>query len=232
MTGKILVIDDDPGLLTILKLGLERDGFEVLTASSGEEGLHKAYAAHPDAVVLDIMMPQLDGWTICQRLRQICDSPILLLSARSGAEDVVKGLSLGADDYLVKPCTLEELRARLRKALRQAAQVAVQDTEAQYDDGYLRVDPAKSAVVREGEQIDLTPTESQLLNYLVSHRDRIVPHEELLGHAWGPQYTGEAKYLSVYIRYLRQKIEDNPSEPRYIRTKHRVGYYFAGQPVP
>ncbi len=228
MLYKILVIDDDPGLLTLLKMGLGRGEFEIVTAQGGEEGLRKAYSTHPDAVILDIMMPKIDGWTICQRLRQVCDSPIIMLTGRSSTEDVVKGLSLGADDYVLKPCRLEELKARLRKVISQGSQSARRDAEAVYDDGSLQIDPAKGTVMRNGERVDLTPTESRLLNYLVSQRGRIVPHRELLVHVWGPQYADEVKYLSVYIRYLRQKVEGNPSDPQHIRTKHRVGYYFDG----
>jgi DNA-binding response OmpR family regulator len=207
---------------------LERDEFEVVTAQGGEEGLRKAYSTHPDAVVLDVTMPQLDGWAVCQRLRQVTDSPIIMLTGKSDTRDVVKGLSLGADDYMVKPCKLEELKARLRKVLRRAPQSTQDDIDTVYDDGYLRIDPVSGKVTRGGALVHLTPTESRLLNYLVSQRGRIVPHRELLVHVWGPQYEEDVKYLSVYIRYLRQKLEDEPSDPDYILTKYRVGYYFEG----
>jgi two-component system KDP operon response regulator KdpE len=150
-----------------------------------------------------------------------------MLTARSDTDDIVKGLSIGADDYVVKPCKMEELKARLRKVLRGAPTVDEQ-FDPIYDDGYLHIDSANGTVSRDGDEVHLTPTESHLLNYLVRHRNRIVPHEELLVNVWGPQYTEEVKYLSVYIRYLRQKLERNPSSPDYILTKHRVGYYFNG----
>lgn len=228
MATKILVIDDDSGLRTLLKIGLERDGYEVVTASGGEEGLRMAYAEHPDAVILDVMMPKIDGWTVCQRLRQLCDNPIVMLTARASSQDVVKGLNLGADEYIVKPCSLREIQARLRKALERRAQTPAEDRDCAWEDGSLHIDTATGTVTRDGQSIDLTPTESRLLNYLVDHRGRIASHKELLSHVWGPQYASEVKYLSVYIRYLREKIEADPSNPCYILTKHRVGYYFAG----
>lgn len=227
---RVLVIDDDPGLLTLLKLGLERDEFEVVTAQCGEEGLRRAYDTHPEAVILDIMMPTVDGWTVCRELRQVCDSPIIMLTAKSGTNDVVRGFSIGANDYMVKPCKLEELKARLRKLLLQGSEVG--QPECSYDDGSLRIDMSNGRVLRQGEAIALTPTEARLLKYLVRHRGRIVPHQELMTHVWGPQFTDDVKYLSVYIRYLRQKIEVDPSEPKYIVTKHRVGYYFSGHTPP
>jgi len=229
MSHRVLIIDDDPGLLTLVRLGLERGGYEVVTARCGEEGLHKAYATHPDVVVLDIMMPGIDGWMVCQRLSQICDSPVIILTARSDALDVVRGLSIGATDYMTKPFKLDELKARLLKALDQASQNTRRNAEMVYDDGLLCIDPVNDIVMRDAQPVDLTPTESRLLNCLVCNRGRIVPHEELLTHVWGPQYTDESKYLSVYIRYLREKIEHDPSNPRYILTKHRVGYYFKGK---
>lgn len=228
MPSKILIIDDDVDLLSLLKTGLERYEFEVVTASSGEEGLRKAYATHPDAIILDVMMPKIDGWMVCQRLRQVCDKPIVMLTARSDAGDVVKGLSLGAEEYIVKPCGLVELRARLLKVLQRGPQDASQEERPMvYDDGHLHIDLMKRRITRLGEPVDLTPTEYRLLNYLITHRGRIVPHKELLLNVWGPQYANSVKYLSVYIRYLREKLEADPSDPQHILTKHRVGYYFA-----
>jgi len=226
MANKILVIDDDAGLLTLLKMGLERDGFVVTTATSGKDGLRKAYEVRPDAIILDIMMAEMDGYTTCQRLRHICDTPIIMLTAKSSGKDVVKGLSYGADDYVAKPCSFEELKARIHTVLRRNGQNPHSTQQDSFDDGVLYIDLRTHAVQRGGQPIDLTPTESRLLMYLVSRRGRIVPHRELLVNVWGPEYAEEVKYLSVYIRYLRQKIEDDPSDPHYIRTRWKVGYYF------
>lgn len=231
MNEKILVIDDDSGLLTLLRLGLERDGFTVITADSGKEGLRRAYETRPDVIILDIMMPEMDGWNTCQRLRSMCDTPIIMLTARTGQVDILKGLSLGADDYLTKPCNFDELKARVRTILRRAKSGSNGDWQATYDDGNLYIDLKGGTVTRQGEEVHLTPTESRLLMYLVGQKGRIVPHRELLISVWGLEYAEEVSYLSVYIRYLRQKIEDDPSNPHYIRTRWRMGYYFAGNGV-
>ncbi len=228
MNEKVLVIDDDSGLLTLLRLGLERDGFTVITASSGKEGLRRAYETRPDVIILDIMMPEMDGWLTCQRLRTMCDTPIIMLTARANRTEVLKGLSLGADDYLTKPCSFDELKARVRTVLRRAQAGPSDDWRSVYDDGNLCVDLKEGTVMWRGEAVHLTPIESRLLMYLVSQKGRIVPHRELLTSVWGPEYAEEVGYLSVYIRYLRRKIEDDPSNPRYIHTRWRMGYYFAG----
>jgi DNA-binding response OmpR family regulator len=231
MAEKVLVIDDDSGLLTLLRLGLERDGFQVFTADSGKEGLRKAYEHRPDVIVLDIMMPEMDGWVTCQRLRSMCDTPIIMLTARTDQADVLKGLSIGADDYLTKPCSFDELKARIRTVLRRVKGGTRDDWRAIYDDGNLRVDLKEGTIWKRGQEMHLTPIESRLLLYLVSQQGRIVPHKELLISVWGPEYAKEMSYLSVYIRYLRRKIEDDPSNPRYICTRWRMGYYFAGDGV-
>ena len=229
MNEKILLIDDDSGLLTLLQLGLEREGFSVVTAKSGKEGVRRAYESRPDAIILDVMMAEMDGWTTCQRLRHICDTPIIMLTAKSGGEDIIKGLSLGADDYLTKPCSFDELKARIHTVLRRSSGGPREDKQTVFDDGILQVDLRDGTVVRRGERVDLTPTELRLLMYLASQRGRIVPHKELLVNVWGPEYADEVGYLSVYIRYLRQKIEDDPANPHYICTRWKVGYYFVGE---
>jgi DNA-binding response OmpR family regulator len=227
MNEKVLLIDDEPGLLTLLQLGLERDGFEVVTAQNGKEGVRKAYEHRPDVIVLDIMMAEMDGWTTCQRLRHVCDTPIIMLTARSAGEDIIKGLSLGADDYLTKPCSFDELKTRICALMRRRDRSGG-NPDAVYDDGTLRVDLRDGTVTRRGERVDLTPTESRLLVNLISEKGQIVPHKELLTRVWGPEYATELNYLGVYITYLRRKIEDNPHAPRYIRTRWKMGYYFAG----
>ena len=231
MNEKVLVIDDDSGLVTLMRLGLEREGFTVVTAANGKEGLRRAYEARPDAIILDVSMPDMDGWATCQRLRSMCDTPIIMLTARTGREDVLRGLSLGADDYLTKPCSFDELKARIRTVLRRVRGDVSDTWRATYDDGNLCVDIKDGKITRRGEELHLTPTESRLLIYLVGQKGRVVPHRELLVSVWGPEYAEEVGYLSVYVRYLRQKIEDDPANPRYICTRWRMGYYFAGNGV-
>jgi two-component system KDP operon response regulator KdpE len=226
MDPKVLLIDDDPGLLTLLRLGLEREGFMVTTAGNGKEGLRQAYQTHPDVIVLDIMMAEMDGWTTCQRLRQVCDVPIIMLTGKTSEKDVIKGLSIGADDYLAKPCSFDELKARIHTRLRRSMRNAKADWQIVFDDGNLRVDLREGTVMRRGERVDLTPTEMRLLAYLVRERGHVVSRKDLLVNVWGPEYAREVSYLSVYICYLRQKIEDDPSNPRYIQTRWKMGYCF------
>lgn len=227
MNEKVLIIDDDPGLLTLLRMGLEREGYQVITAQGGQEGLRQAYEHRPDVILLDILMPEMDGWEVCQRLRYVCDTPILILTAVDERDGVIRGLSIGADDYVVKPCTFEELKARIRALLRRAVTTSGTMRQSVYDDGNLRIDFSEGTITRHGEPVPLTPTEARLLLYLASQQRRVISHKELLTHVWGPAYADAVGYLSVYIRYLRQKIEDDPANPRYIRTRWRVGYYFA-----
>ena len=231
MNKKILVVDDDTGLLTLLQLGLEREGFTVVTADNGKDGLRRAYKIRPDVVILDIAMPGMDGWQVCQRLRNMCDTPIIMLTARSDQKDVLKGFSLGVDDYLTKPCSFEELKARIYTVLRRARAGSDDTWRDVYDDGILRIDLKDGTVARQGQVLNLTPTESRLLLCLVGRKGQIVPHRELLVSVWGPEYAEEVGYLSVYIRYLRRKVEDDPSNPRYIHTRWGVGYYFAGNGI-
>ena len=231
MNKKILIIDDDPGLLSLLKLGLEREGFLVVTARNGKEGLRQAYDSRPDAIILDIMMPELDGWSTIQQLRHLCDTPIIILTARKNRKDVLKGLSLGADDYLTKPCSFDELKARLETIMRRAEPRSRASWRSVFESQDLKIDLTNGSVWKNGDQVHLAPTESRLLLYLVSQKDRIVPHRELLVSVWGPECADEVGYLSVYIRYLRRKLEDDPDNPQYIRTRWGVGYFFAGEGV-
>lgn len=228
---KVLVIDDDPGLLTLIKVGLAQEGFQVLTAAGGKEGLRMAYDHRPDMILLDIMMPEMDGFDVCQRLRNVCDTPIVMLTAKTDRQDIIKGLTLGADDYITKPFDLAELKARLNTIMRRAGPNMGSSWRSVYDDGHLRIDLTEGLVSRNGTAIHLAPTEARLLMYLVSQKGRTVSQEELLTSVWGPQCATESGYLSVYVRYLRRKIEDDPSNPHYVRTRWGVGYYFGGDGI-
>ena len=229
MNEKILIIDDEPVLLTLLQRGLELEGFRVITAQSGEEGFQKACESHPDAIILDIIMPGTDGWTTCQQIRRISDSPIIMLTARASAKDAVKGLSMGASDYLTKPCSFGKLRSRIHSALRQDDTGPADHLQWVSEDGALEIDFRDGTVTRRGDLVELTPTESRLLTYLASRRGQVVSHAELLTNVWGPEFAEERTYLSVYIRYLCQKIESDPDHPRYIRTHKDAGYYFTSK---
>jgi DNA-binding response OmpR family regulator len=221
----ILIIDDDADLAKIVQINLEREGYKTVAASSGVEGLQKAYSSQPDLVILDIMMPGMDGWTTCRRLREISDVPIIMLTARGMESDIVKGLELGADDYIVKPFGTKELLARIHALLRRTDTSSTKRPPI-YSDGELTVDFAKRMVTVRSKQVDLTPTEFKLLSTFVQNEGRVLPHRFLLTQVWGPEYADEVNYLKLYVRYLRQKIEEDPSNPEYILTEWGVGYRF------
>ena len=226
MKEKILIIDDNETLHHLLAFYLEQRGFQVLTALCAREGIKAAYATHPDLIILDIMMPEMDGWQTCERLREISDVPIIMLTAKVEAGDVIQGFLLGADDYVKKPFGLRELEMRICAILRRA-RTEKRSLDVFYDDGTLRISLEQQQVFRQGQVVDLTSTEFRLLSYLVRHSDRIVPHQELLAAVWGYNYRDARDGLCLYIHYLREKLEEEPREPQYIRTKWGIGYWFA-----
>lgn len=225
MTAKLLVIEDDATLNQLLTKTLERKGFEVLSAMHGKQGLRLAYQSHPDLVILDVMMPEIDGWQVCERLREVSDVPIILLTAKVSQDDVLRGLELGADDYIKKPFNLGELELRIKAILRRT-NAEQQEFASFYEDSTLRINLDRRQILRRGEPVHLTPTEFRLLSYLVRNKGHVVPREELLTEVWGPEYVDDTSCLSLYIRYLRSKLEDDPGDPKYIRTEWGVGYRF------
>jgi DNA-binding response OmpR family regulator len=230
MLLKILIIEDDPTMNALLGGYLRTRGYDVVNAHGGSEGLVLAAAQKPDLVILDVMMPEVDGWQVMSRLRQVSSVPVIFVTARGTQEDVVRGLQLGADDYIKKPFDLPELELRVNAVLRRATKPP-EPTSDVYDDGYLRVDLPRRNVQVRGRPIRLTPTEYRLLTYLLARRGRPVPHEELLREVWGPAYVQEQANLHVYVRYLREKIEENPKRPCYICTAWGIGYLFGEIPV-
>jgi two-component system KDP operon response regulator KdpE len=227
MPKKILVIDDDVELNKMLHLTLQRKGFDVKSVTSGPDAMRAAYEYHPDIIILDIMMPDMDGWQVCERLREISDVPIIMLTAKVEEDSVVQGFLLGADDYVKKPFSVKELELRIRAVLKRAQMKKRLASPMLYEDQQLRIDLEQRKVFRDGRMIHLTPTEFKLLSYLVRHKGEVVVHEELLKEVWGPAYTDATSSLSLYIRYLREKLERDPGDPRYIRTEWGVGYWFA-----
>jgi DNA-binding response OmpR family regulator len=222
---KILVIDDDETLTEVLELNLRAKGYQVMTANTGLDGIKLAYETHPDLIVLDVMMPEMDGYDTCKRLREMSDVPILFLTAKGLEQDLIKGFEVGGDDYVRKPFSLREVEARVQALLKR--RVNRDKSDNHYDDGRLRIDLETQHVYRDGEMVHLTPTEFRLLRALVKNMGAVVTHEELLREAWGEGYTDATASLSLYIRYLREKIEDNPGDPNYILTKWGIGYWFA-----
>ena len=228
MGEKILTIDDSPQLIEMLRMCLERQGYEVIAAYNGSEGLRKFQENRPDLVILDIMMPDMDGWETCRSLREMSPSvPILILTVLKEKANIVRGLSLGADGFLAKPFRPGELVARIQALLRRSSITkAFSDRPSLYDDGEIKIDLERQQVYLRGQPVNLSPTEFRLLACLVRNAGRVVPHKTLLTRVWGPEYADETHYVKLYIRYLRQKIEDCPKRPKYVLTEWGVGYRF------
>jgi DNA-binding response OmpR family regulator len=225
MAERILVIEDDYAYAELLKLSLENMGYEVDLAHDATEGLRQAFQDRPDLIILDVMLPGLDGWQTCQRLREMTSLPILMLTALSSEDHIVKGLDLGADDYLVKPVTMEVLAAHIRALLRRATDSDL--TDSVYSVQGLMIDMDRRIVTRDGERINLSPTEFRLLECLVRNKGRSLSHEFLLDEVWGSG-VGETQLVKLYISYLRRKIEVDPANPKLILTEWGYGYFFNG----
>ncbi len=222
---KILVVDDEPKIRMFIRANLEARGYEVYLAQDGVEAVEMAARLLPDVIVLDINMPRMDGVEACKRIREWSNVPIIILSVREDEKDKVKALNEGADDYVTKPFGIEELLARIRVALRHAG-VAPPTAAPVLTAGDLEVDLSKRTVRLRNTIVKLTHTEYELLAYLVNNRGKVLTHRELLNNVWGPEYGDEVEYIRVFINQLRHKIEDDPSNPRYIITEPRVGYRF------
>lgn len=226
MGEKILVIDNDHHAVRQVDYCLTREGYEVYKAYDGQEGLRQMYSHQPDMVILDIIMPKMNGWRTCRRIQEMSDIPIIMLSAKGEVKDIVRGLDYGADDYLTKPFSVKELLARVRATLRRVALPPLNKEPVTYSDENLTVNLAERRIVVQGEPVKLTPTEYRLLAYLVENAGRVLTYRQLLEKVWGWEYTDNIDYLRVYIWHLRQKIEEEPSKPKYILTEYGVGYRF------
>jgi two-component system KDP operon response regulator KdpE len=227
LSAKLLLVDDDVSLCKSLQLMFAKEDYQVEVAHNGVSGLQKAYALKPDAVILDVMMPDMDGWQTCRRLREMSDVPIIMLTALGSGEHVVEGLNLGADDYVVKPVSYEILSARIRALLRRGSLPSVEGGHGRgpiltYDN--LVIDFSKHEVTVDGKRVSLSPTEFRLLSVLARHQGRVLPHAFLLTEVWGPEYVGEMDYLRLYVSYLRRKVERDPSKPSLIQSEWGVGY--------
>lgn len=221
----ILVIDDEPQILRAIRTILLEKQFKVTTASRGEDGLTLAAAAEPDLIILDLGLPDMDGVEVCRRLREWTRTPIIILSVRDRERDKVAALDSGADDYLTKPFGIEELLARVRVGLRHSAETKGQPSKV-VRAGSLVIDLAWHVVQRGGEEVRLTGIEYRLLAYLAANHGRVLTHQSILTHVWGPADADHTEYLRVYMRQLRKKLEDDPQRPRYILTEPGIGYRF------
>ncbi|MFC1910769.1 response regulator transcription factor [Chloroflexota bacterium] len=231
MAKKILVVDDEPAFLRLVTMVLKQEGYEILTANNGQEALKILFDYKPDLVLLDVMMPKMDGRQTCARIREISELPVVMLTGKqTSEEDVVRGLDFGADDYLLKPIGNKELLARVRVIMRRSDLLASAEVmaakEKVYSDGNLGVDVAGRVVLLNGERIKLTPNQFRLVAILIENIGRVITHRELLEKVWGWEYTDDLDYVGIYVSHLRQKIEPAPANPKYMITQPGVGYYF------
>lgn len=228
--SSILLVDDDPQLIRLVRANLESVGHRVLVAMEAAAALGLIEREQPDLIILDIMLPGIDGYELCRRIREFSSMPIIMLTAKVEDADKIKGLKLGADDYLTKPFSVPELLARIEAVLRRARPSAEAKVPPTFVSGDISVDFVQRRVMARGKEVALTLTEYKLLAQLVSHAGRVMLHRELLASVWGSEYQGELEYLRAYIRHLRQKIEQNPRQPKYILSKPGIGYLFGSQP--
>jgi len=227
MERKILVVDDERPIVDILKFNLEKEGFEVLTADNGLSALECALTQSPDLILLDIMLPKMDGFDVCRKIREKLNVPIIMITARDEEVDKVLGLELGADDYITKPFSVRELIARVKANMRRVSSEMGADTddEIKVDDNFI-IHATQYEAVKNGTVLDLTLREYELLKFLVTQPNRIFTREALLSSVWGYEFYGDVRTVDVTVRRLREKIEDDSSNPKYILTKRGVGYYF------
>ena len=222
----ILVVDDEPRMIRFIRMNLELEGYQVVEASNGIDALDEVRKHMPELVIMDVMMPKMDGFETLRLLREISTVPVILLTVRSDEEDRIHGLELGADDYITKPFSPRELVSRVNAVLRRAEWPSPSPRTVLKIDNRLSVDFNRHQVIVEGERIDLRPTEYRLLSHLIQNAGWVVLHETLLGKVWGYEYRDETHYLRLYINYLRKKIEEDPANPVYILTERGVGYRF------
>lgn len=226
---KILVVDDEKPISDIMKFNLTKEGYEVHVAADGEEALQKVYEVHPDLILLDLMLPKMDGLEVARQVRKNYDMPIIMVTAKDSELDKVLGLELGADDYVTKPFSNRELVARVKANLRRqgapSAQPAEVEENSDIEIGDLVIHPEAYMVSKRGENIELTHREFELLHYLAQHIGQVMTREHLLQTVWGYDYFGDVRTVDVTVRRLREKVEDNPSHPKWLVTRRGVGYY-------
>lgn len=227
--AKVLVVDDEVSIANIIAYNLKKEGYEVVTAEDGERGLELALSEKPDLILLDIMMPKMDGYEVCRKIREKLNTPIIMLTARADEVDKVIGFEMGADDYVTKPFGNRELIARVKAHLRRSAAKEIKDATSNnvVDYGELQINFDRYEIYKRGELINLTLREFELLTFLATQKAQIFNRETLLEKVWGYEYFGDVRAVDVTIRRLREKIEDDASKPKYIITKRGIGYYFS-----
>ncbi len=229
MGKKILIVDDEKNIVDIITFNLKKEGFDVICAFDGEQGLYLALNEHPELIILDIMMPKLDGFEVCRKVREKLQTPIIMLTARAEEVDKVVGLELGADDYVTKPFSIRELLARIKANLRrQDAEPSDIKKDNVLEFGDISIYPDKYELRKREEVIELTRREFELVKFLATQKTQVFSREALLEKVWGYEYFGDVRTVDVTIRRLRSKLEDNPDKPKFILTKRGIGYYFGG----
>ena len=227
MAKKVLVVDDEKLIVKGIRFSLEQDGMEVDCAYDGEEALNMAKANEYDMILLDIMLPKMDGFEVCQAIREFSDMPIVMLTAKGDDMDKILGLDYGADDYITKPFNILEVKARIKAIMRRTAGPREKkEVSSIVEKGDLRLDCASRRLFISGREVNLTAKEFDLLELLVKNENKVYSRENLLGLVWGKDYPGDVRTVDVHVRRLREKIETNPSEPKYVHTKWGVGYYY------
>lgn len=227
--GKVLQIEDDVEFAKLTKIWLQNAGYEVSTAEDGVEGLRRVYSSRPNLILLDAVIPKMDGWEVCRRIREMCDIPIVMVTVRGQKDDRLKGFVLGADDYITKPVDFPELIARIQAVMRRTTSETQNLELSTFHNDEIEVEWRSRQVWVRGKQVKLSPTEFRILACLIKNRGWIVTHEQLLEKAWGPNYIGDKSFVKLYIRYLRKKIEADPHHPHLILTERGIGYHFAIQ---
>ena len=229
MAKKVLVVDDEKLIVKGIRFSLEQDGMEVECAYDGEEALKLATENHYDMILLDIMLPKMDGFEVCQQIREFSDVPIVMLTAKGDDMDKILGLDYGADDYITKPFNILEVKARIKAIMRRTAgSKAKEENTKVIESGDLKLDCESRRLFILGKEVNLTAKEFDLLELLVTNPNKVYGRENLLNIVWGDEYPGDVRTVDVHVRRLREKIEKNPSEPKYVHTKWGVGYYYQG----
>ena len=226
INSKVLLVDDDVDLLQLASVIFKKEGAQVMTARDGMEGVSKLFTYQPDLIILDVMMPGLNGFEVCRRIRQVSDTPLIMLTALNHEQEMLRGLDAGADDFLSKPFSAEVLLARAKTVLRRSESLRSPNDNFTYNNGHLTIDVERRDVLLNGKRIKLTPVEFRLLTYLARNAGKVLTFEQILSNVWGNEYHGSMGYVHVYISHLRRKLGEDTKSPRYILTLHGVGYVF------
>jgi len=223
---RVLLIDDDTDLLHLAGLLFKKAGAHIFTAHDGLEGISKLFTCNPNLIILDVMMPGTNGFEVCQRIRQVSNAPIIMLTALNDEQEMLRGLESGADDFLTKPFNADVLLARAKTVLRRSTNGTAQNTNFHFNNGHLSIDIERRHVLVDERRVKLTPIEFRLLVYLARNAGKVLTFNHILSNVWGDEYRGSVDYVHVYVSHLRNKIEENAKQPRYVLTVHGVGYMF------